>query len=147
MLARRARGRNTIRLAARHDGTNPWLDAIRHLTRIPRTPPVPKCENHNLGCVDAINDTIRGMLDFPVRRTVNFGDHAPAARELAERCRPFKQLVQPLRCDRRPFASDVVDGFKRSRFRQRGPDDLHRASRLRRDLATEACDRPLPAAT
>lgn len=69
--------------AAHHGGTNPWLDAIRNLTRIPRTPPVPKSENHNPGCVDAINDAIRGVLDFPVRRAVNFGDHAPAARELA----------------------------------------------------------------
>jgi hypothetical protein len=27
MLARRARRRNSMMLAARHDGTNPWLDA------------------------------------------------------------------------------------------------------------------------
>lgn len=90
------------------------LYAFAKFRAVPCLAFVTQRQDHDLGRIYAIDNSIRLIQDFPIRRVANFSNHATAASKLIEFGNVLQQSLEPTFSRYRSVGGNILEGFKRS---------------------------------
>ena len=83
---------------------------------------MPERENHHPGGIDTIDDAIRRLQDFPIRRQPDLGHHTTLLLKSFERLHPLEQSIEPTHRRAWSILRDVRHGLQR-------PESIERNTR------------------